>query len=174
MKYQCPHCNKILDTEEDDDEIYTLRECSNDECGCIFIAEDGNNCPDCNRPFTRKLADVGCPDCEEEMILINNETSQQLKGKQMAKRGRPSKSDAADVATPRRRKKRTPKTACELTLSGETLSITFSLSDLWAELQQKLLKSISEQMGKPERKTRRKRVQPTQPPPPQQSSHQSK
>lgn len=61
--FKCQSCDHIEDAEGFDQ--YTLRECSNDNCGQIFVATDGNNCPQCNRPFTRRLADIGCNECEE-------------------------------------------------------------------------------------------------------------
>lgn len=61
--FKCGSCDEVAVAEDYDQ--YTLRECSNDDCGQTFVAVDGNNCPQCNRPFTRRLADVGCTECEE-------------------------------------------------------------------------------------------------------------
>jgi hypothetical protein len=59
--YHCPSCDRL--TEE---EPPPMRECSNENCGAQFVAEE-RECPDCNRPFTRRLADYGCEECTEEM-----------------------------------------------------------------------------------------------------------
>lgn len=29
----------------------------------MFDGSEGRNCPNCNRPFTRNLDVMGCPDC---------------------------------------------------------------------------------------------------------------
>lgn len=58
-EYFCPSCNKLLE------DAAPLRECSNDNCGEKFVSED-RACPSCNRTFTRRLADKGCEDCNEE------------------------------------------------------------------------------------------------------------
>ncbi len=78
--FKCDDCEYLAMT--DDYDQYTLRECSNDNCGTKFVAQDGNNCPDCNRPFTRKLAEVGCTECNEgemqEVKVIECESCQAL------------------------------------------------------------------------------------------------
>ena len=59
--YLCPNCVQFID------EPVQVRECSNENCGCRFNGTDnGRNCEDCNKPFTRKLTEKGCPDCLEE------------------------------------------------------------------------------------------------------------
>ncbi len=62
----CGDCDKLV-RMEDVDECPPLYECSNDNCGTTFVGIDGRNCPECNRPFSRKLADHACEDCETEM-----------------------------------------------------------------------------------------------------------
>lgn len=62
----CGNCDKLV-RMEDADECPPLYECSNDNCGTTFVGTEGRNCPDCNRPFSRKLADHACEDCEGEM-----------------------------------------------------------------------------------------------------------
>ncbi|MCP4203747.1 MAG: hypothetical protein GY769_17655 [bacterium] len=56
--YACPTCDEVMD----EGDLVPLRECPNcdDE---VFDATDGRNCVNCNRPFTRKFAEGGCPDC---------------------------------------------------------------------------------------------------------------
>jgi phage N-6-adenine-methyltransferase len=62
----CPSCGKLIRLEDADEECPPLWECSNKNCGATFISSD-RNCPECNRPFSRKLADYACEDCEAEM-----------------------------------------------------------------------------------------------------------
>ena len=58
--FRCDGCDELV-LEED---LVPVRECPH--CEIAFNGEDGRNCPDCNRPFTRKLADAGCPDCAND------------------------------------------------------------------------------------------------------------
>ena len=58
-RWRCEPC----ESEWTDDEPSPLRECSSEQCGEVFVADGDNNCPTCARPFTRRLADYGCPDC---------------------------------------------------------------------------------------------------------------
>jgi len=57
--YLCSGCGEY----KDEGDLVPLRECSNNNCGTVFDGNQGRNCPDCNRPFTRNLADMACPDC---------------------------------------------------------------------------------------------------------------
>lgn len=61
--YECPGCEELID----EDDLVQLRQCPHcEESGGTDIfdgTENGRNCPECNRPFTRKLADAGCADC---------------------------------------------------------------------------------------------------------------
>jgi hypothetical protein len=61
-RYRCPSCNETFI----EDELVAVRECSRDSCGTTFAAAEGNNCPDCNSPFTRKQHELGCPSCCDE------------------------------------------------------------------------------------------------------------
>jgi hypothetical protein len=64
--FRCVSCDEVL--SEDGDErgpLMPLWECSRDSCGEIFVADD-RECPSCNSPFTRRLAEYGCEDCEQE------------------------------------------------------------------------------------------------------------
>lgn len=61
----CTTCDSVWDPEE----AGPLRECSSEACGAVFVSDD-RTCPDCNRPFTRRLADHGCRDCGEECEVI--------------------------------------------------------------------------------------------------------
>ena len=57
----CPEC----DTDFNADEVVVVRYCS--FCEITFNGTDnGRNCEDCNRPFTRKCSDNGCPECLSE------------------------------------------------------------------------------------------------------------
>ena len=60
--YWCPMCGGV------DDQVVTIRECPQDSCGMNFFNADdnGRNCPDCNRPFTRLANELGCRECEDE------------------------------------------------------------------------------------------------------------
>lgn len=56
----CGGCDMVVD------ELVPVRECTAPSCSLCddpFDATDGRNCPDCNRPFTRKVCDAGCPEC---------------------------------------------------------------------------------------------------------------
>lgn len=55
--YLCNGCNEF----KDEDDLVPLRECPH--CDETYDGKEGRNCPSCNRPFTRKLADMACPDC---------------------------------------------------------------------------------------------------------------
>jgi len=61
-QYRCVVCQRIYDETE----AMPLRECSRDDCGEEFV-DDERNCPSCNSPFTRRLADFGCEDCLVEL-----------------------------------------------------------------------------------------------------------
>lgn len=63
--YHCESCGKF--TEE---EPPPLRECSRDDCNTKFVSEE-RNCTQCNRPFSRRIADWGCEDCDEEMEQVD-------------------------------------------------------------------------------------------------------
>lgn len=65
--YRCSECEGVFS----DDELLIVRECPVEFCGTEFFdGTDGRNCEDCNRPFTRKTHERGCPDCEpsEEQV----------------------------------------------------------------------------------------------------------
>lgn len=59
--FKCNDCDRLV-LCDDVDEV-TLRQCSRETCNETFAATDGNNCPQCNSPFTRRLADVACEEC---------------------------------------------------------------------------------------------------------------
>jgi hypothetical protein len=63
-EYRCTSCDRDL-TE---DELVTVRECSQPDCEGNYWngTDEGNNCPGCNRPFSRVITYQGCPDCLEE------------------------------------------------------------------------------------------------------------
>ena len=57
----CPDCGNDFNA----DEMVEVRYCS--FCETTFNGtENGRNCEDCNRPFTRKCTERGCPDCLDE------------------------------------------------------------------------------------------------------------
>ena len=57
----CPEC----DTDFNADDMVQVRYCS--FCETTFNGTDnGRNCEDCNRPFTRKCSENGCPECLSE------------------------------------------------------------------------------------------------------------
>lgn len=59
--HRCTDCEKVLFEEE----LVQIRECS--RCDLFFDGtENGRNCVNCNRPFTRKTQDLGCPNCLSE------------------------------------------------------------------------------------------------------------
>jgi hypothetical protein len=58
---QCPDCDLIMA----EDEAVQVRFCS--FCDTTFNGSDnGRNCEECNRPFTRKCTAMGCPECLDE------------------------------------------------------------------------------------------------------------
>ena|SRR3990167_10135499 len=64
----CRDCDRLYRPEDED--IPKLRECSSDTCGETFASTE-RNCPQCNRPFTRVVADQGCEDCAQELEEID-------------------------------------------------------------------------------------------------------
>jgi hypothetical protein len=58
---QCPDCDLVMA----EDEAVEVRFCT--FCDTTFNGSDnGRNCEECNRPFTRKCTAMGCPDCLDE------------------------------------------------------------------------------------------------------------
>jgi hypothetical protein len=61
--YRCGSCDHLWP----EGELIQIRQCSNANCETVFNGTDnGRNCTECNRPFSRILHAKGCPDCEEE------------------------------------------------------------------------------------------------------------
>lgn len=60
--YRCESCHEVYDEEQ----LVVVRECPHCEDAKFDGTENGQACPDCNRRFTRKLCDKGCPECLEE------------------------------------------------------------------------------------------------------------
>ena len=60
-KTQCSSCDGYFD----EDDLVNVRECSHCETSFNATDEGSNNCPDCNRPFTRNLTKRGCPECAD-------------------------------------------------------------------------------------------------------------
>jgi hypothetical protein len=65
-RYYCKTCDK---TYEDEYQVPPLRECSHEECNTRFVSHD-RACDACYRPFTRKLAQHACEDCQEEVEAV--------------------------------------------------------------------------------------------------------
>jgi len=64
--YRCLGCDTYADQEPE-----PLRCCSH--CGDSYFVSDDRACPDCNRPFTRRVHDHGCVDCcneDGEMVQV--------------------------------------------------------------------------------------------------------
>lgn len=62
--YKCMDCDAVFLAENYD--VFTLRQCKNPQCEQTFVDTDhSRSCPECNRPFSAKLADVACEDCGE-------------------------------------------------------------------------------------------------------------
>lgn len=57
--FKCDSCGEYKE------DAPPLRQCSNANCETVFASED-RACPDCNRTFTRRLAEHGCEDCATE------------------------------------------------------------------------------------------------------------
>lgn len=55
--YFCYGCDEF----KDEGDLVPLRECPH--CEVVFDGNEGRNCPECNRPFSRNLELDGCPDC---------------------------------------------------------------------------------------------------------------
>ena len=70
----CHGCNEF----KEEADLVELRECPH--CDEIFDGNEGRNCPSCNRPFTRKLEGLGCPDCLDSYSLPEEATAELVKG----------------------------------------------------------------------------------------------
>jgi hypothetical protein len=65
--HRCPNCDEV----KNESDLVPVRFCT--FCDAGFDASDGRNCTECNRPFSRKVTLVGCPDClseEEDMVPV--------------------------------------------------------------------------------------------------------
>lgn len=61
--YQCPNCDDFI--QEGD--LVDILECSNESCGEVYDGtNEGRNCPQCNRTFSRVVTRKGCSECLEE------------------------------------------------------------------------------------------------------------
>lgn len=60
--YTCESCDEL----RSEDDLVQVRECPH--CGDERFngTDEGQNCPSCNRRFTRNITEHGCPDCLEE------------------------------------------------------------------------------------------------------------
>lgn len=58
--YLCRECDDIWDGGD----LVPIRYCPAEDCQTSYNASDtGQNCEACNRPFTRKVTEQGCPGC---------------------------------------------------------------------------------------------------------------
>lgn len=64
--FVCTSCDKLSTVDDADDNFPPQWECSREDCGAEFVSME-RNCPDCNRPFSRKLAEHACEDCQQEV-----------------------------------------------------------------------------------------------------------
>jgi hypothetical protein len=78
----CPSCEEVVD----EDDLVTLRECSN--CETEFAVPDGEprNCTDCNRPFTRLVAERVCSSCETDDAIPEWRDTKELLEAKLAER----------------------------------------------------------------------------------------
>jgi len=67
--YECDQCNELLD----EDALVQIRECPHCQDAKFNGTENGQNCPTCNRSFTRNYTEHGCPDCLEECEPLASE-----------------------------------------------------------------------------------------------------
>lgn len=58
--FLCTDCEEI----RPEDELVPVRSCPH--CEENFDASDGRNCTACNRPFSAKVSEAGCPECLED------------------------------------------------------------------------------------------------------------
>lgn len=63
--FYCENCQQVIEAED----IVEVRECPH--CEEAFDGtENGRNCPSCNRPFSRLLAEEGCSECLDEAGVV--------------------------------------------------------------------------------------------------------
>lgn len=62
--FKCIYCDGVFSR----DELIQVRECPIESCGTEFFSgtDNGRNCEECNRPFTRLAHNHGCPECEPD------------------------------------------------------------------------------------------------------------
>lgn len=66
LLYECTSCSELIA----EDDLVTVRECPHCNDETFNGTDEGNNCPQCNRPFTRKVTEHGCSDCLEECEVV--------------------------------------------------------------------------------------------------------
>lgn len=57
--YVCTQCDELIG----EDEVVQIRECPHCNDEAFNGTEEGQNCPSCNRKFTRNVTETGCADC---------------------------------------------------------------------------------------------------------------
>lgn len=60
--FECPGCSRLYVESE----LVAIRECPHCDDVKWNVEDNGNNCTQCNRPFSRLLTKHGCEDCMEE------------------------------------------------------------------------------------------------------------
>jgi hypothetical protein len=60
--YECSQCEELYA----EDDLVQVRECPHCDDERFNGSDEGQNCPTCNRRFTRNITEKGCPDCLDE------------------------------------------------------------------------------------------------------------
>lgn len=60
--YECSQCEELYA----EDDLVQVRECPHCNDERFNGSDEGQNCPSCNRRFTRNITEKGCPDCLDE------------------------------------------------------------------------------------------------------------
>lgn len=60
--YVCTQCDELYA----EDDLIQVRECPHCNDERFNGTDEGQNCPSCNRRFTRNITEKGCPDCLDE------------------------------------------------------------------------------------------------------------
>lgn len=82
--YECSQCEALWD----EDEVVQVRECPHCDDERFDGTSEGQNCPTCNRRFTRNVTEHGCPDCLDEECEVLTETAPTPAAEPEKKRGR--------------------------------------------------------------------------------------
>jgi hypothetical protein len=85
--YECEQCEELY-TE---DELVQVRECPHCDDAKFNGTEEGQNCPSCNRKFTRNITEKGCPECLDDECPVLAETAPTSEFEPVSKKGRKKK-----------------------------------------------------------------------------------